>query len=70
MPTVPASLKTPVSSATFGQRHQAAPGPAGLVIVNPPYGARIGDEKRLRSLYGSLGKVLTSRVSAAGASGL
>jgi putative N6-adenine-specific DNA methylase len=38
-------------------------GPAGLVIVNPPYGARIGDEKRLRSLYGSLGKVLMSRFS-------
>lgn len=36
-------------------------GPAGLVIVNPPYGARIGDEKRLRSLYGSLGKVLLNR---------
>ncbi len=36
-------------------------GPAGLVIVNPPYGARIGDEKRLRSLYGSLGKALMSR---------
>lgn len=36
---------------------------AGLVIVNPPYGARIGDEKRLRSLYGSLGKVLMSRFS-------
>lgn len=36
-------------------------GPAGLVIVNPPYGARIGDEKRLRSLYGSLGKTLMSR---------
>ncbi|WP_300069898.1 class I SAM-dependent RNA methyltransferase [uncultured Ruegeria sp.] len=38
-------------------------GKAGLVIVNPPYGARIGDEKRLRSLYGSLGKVLMSRFS-------
>lgn len=37
------------------------PGQAGLVIVNPPYGARIGDEKRLRSLYGSFGKVLLSR---------
>ncbi len=37
------------------------PGPAGLVIVNPPYGARIGDEKRLRSLYGSLGKTLMNR---------
>ncbi len=37
------------------------PGPAGLVIVNPPYGGRIGDEKRLRSLYGSLGKTLINR---------
>lgn len=36
-------------------------GAEGLVIVNPPYGARIGDEKRLRSLYGSFGKVLMSR---------
>ena len=35
----------------------------GLVIVNPPYGARIGDEKRLRSLYGSLGKTLLARFS-------
>ncbi|WP_282169514.1 THUMP domain-containing class I SAM-dependent RNA methyltransferase [Ruegeria atlantica] len=34
---------------------------AGLVIVNPPYGARIGDEKRLRSVYGSLGKVLQTK---------
>ncbi|MEM9127242.1 MAG: class I SAM-dependent RNA methyltransferase [Pseudomonadota bacterium] len=33
----------------------------GLVIVNPPYGTRIGDEKRLRSLYGSLGKTLKER---------
>ncbi len=37
------------------------PGPSGLVIANPPYGGRIGDEKRLRSLYGSLGKVLMER---------
>ncbi|NOD94675.1 class I SAM-dependent RNA methyltransferase [Ruegeria sp. HKCCD4884] len=36
-------------------------GPKGLVIVNPPYGARIGDEKRLRSVYGAMGKALMSR---------
>ncbi|WP_170330337.1 THUMP domain-containing class I SAM-dependent RNA methyltransferase [Ruegeria arenilitoris] len=42
---------------------KAPVGPAGLIIVNPPYGARIGDEKRLRSLYGSLGKVLMTRFS-------
>ncbi len=40
---------------------KAPEGPSGLVIVNPPYGGRIGDEKRLRSLYGSMGKVLMSR---------
>ncbi|TMV06999.1 class I SAM-dependent RNA methyltransferase [Ruegeria sediminis] len=42
---------------------KAPDGPPGLVIVNPPYGGRIGDEKRLRSLYGSLGKVLLERFS-------
>lgn len=36
-------------------------GPPGLVMVNPPYGARIGDRKLLFSLYGALGKVLTER---------
>ena len=36
-------------------------GPPGLVIVNPPYGERIGNRKLLFSLYGALGKTLTSR---------
>lgn len=33
-------------------------GPPGLVIVNPPYGARIGERPLLRSLYAALGKTL------------
>lgn len=33
-------------------------GPKGLLIVNPPYGARIGDKKLLFALYGALGKTL------------
>lgn len=33
-------------------------GPPGLVIVNPPYGARIGNRKLLFALYGALGKTL------------
>lgn len=37
--------------------------PAGLVIVNPPYGARIGNKKLLYGLYGALGKTLTERFS-------
>jgi putative N6-adenine-specific DNA methylase len=38
-------------------------GPPGLVIVNPPYGARIGDRKPLFGLYGAVGKVLRERFS-------
>ncbi|WP_299356891.1 class I SAM-dependent RNA methyltransferase [uncultured Shimia sp.] len=38
-------------------------GPPGLVITNPPYGARIGNKKALFSLYGALGKTLRSRFS-------
>ena len=36
-------------------------GPPGLVMVNPPYGGRIGSKKLLYGLYGSLGKVLKER---------
>ena len=40
----------------------AAPeGPPGLVIVNPPYGARIGDKKKLLPLYRALGQPLLTR---------
>ncbi|MEO0378729.1 MAG: class I SAM-dependent RNA methyltransferase [Pseudomonadota bacterium] len=38
-------------------------GPPGLVIVNPPYGARIGDKKALYPVYGRLGQVLNERFS-------
>jgi putative N6-adenine-specific DNA methylase len=38
-------------------------GPAGLVIVNPPYGTRIGDKKPLFALHGALGKTLLARFS-------
>lgn len=48
--------------------HQAAisdltppDGPKGLVIINPPYGGRIGNRKLLFSLYGSMGEVLMTR---------
>ncbi|TDQ80861.1 putative N6-adenine-specific DNA methylase [Dongia mobilis] len=36
-------------------------GKPGLVIVNPPYGARLGDKKRLYGLYRSLGDTLRAR---------
>ena len=36
-------------------------GPPGLVMINPPYGARIGNRKLLFGLYASLGEVLQAR---------
>lgn len=39
----------------------APSGPPGLVIVNPPYGDRIGDKNRLQSLYHALGQTLLNR---------
>lgn len=37
------------------------PGPPGLVLVNPPYGNRLGDRRELLPLYQSLGQVLLRR---------
>ena len=50
---------------SVAQAGEATPpeGPAGLVIVNPPYGARIGDKKSLYPVYGRLGQVLAERFS-------
>jgi putative N6-adenine-specific DNA methylase len=36
-------------------------GPPGLVIVNPPYGSRMGEGTDLAPLYRALGQVLMSR---------
>lgn len=40
---------------------QRPEGPAGLVIANPPYGARIGNPKLLYALYGTFGQALRER---------
>ena len=36
-------------------------GPPGLVIVNPPYGSRIGEKRSLFGLYAATGRVLAER---------
>jgi putative N6-adenine-specific DNA methylase len=36
-------------------------GPPGLLIVNPPYGERIGDAARIGALYRALGQTLQNR---------
>jgi putative N6-adenine-specific DNA methylase len=57
-----------VTDFTVFQHHAVSnitppPGPPGLVIVNPPYGTRIGDKKPLVALYATLGKTLLTRFS-------
>jgi putative N6-adenine-specific DNA methylase len=36
-------------------------GPPGVIVCNPPYGERIGEQKELRGLYRTLGEVLRQR---------
>ncbi|WP_333711878.1 THUMP domain-containing class I SAM-dependent RNA methyltransferase [Yoonia sp.] len=38
-------------------------GPPGLVICNPPYGARIGNQKMLFGVYAGLGRMLADQFS-------
>ncbi len=40
---------------------QTPPGPPGLVIVNPPYGERLGDGEDLAPTYEALGDLLKTR---------
>lgn len=43
-------------------RHFQPPdGPPGVILCNPPYGERIGEEKELIALYRTLGEVLRER---------
>ena len=39
----------------------APDGPPGLVIVNPPYGTRLGESAHLKPLYRALGQTLLAR---------
>lgn len=40
---------------------QPPEGLPGVIVCNPPYGERIGDEKELKSLYRTLGEVIRTR---------
>ncbi|NNU81394.1 class I SAM-dependent RNA methyltransferase [Halovulum dunhuangense] len=42
---------------------QRPEGPPGLVMVNPPYGDRIGQRHMLHAVYGALGRTLLERFS-------
>ena len=58
---VAAFLRQPISD--FAPPEDVRAGPPGLVIVNPPYGERIGEAGDLRALYAVLGRVLRERFS-------
>jgi putative N6-adenine-specific DNA methylase len=40
---------------------QPPDGPSGVILCNPPYGERIGEERDLLALYGALGTTLRER---------
>ena len=55
-----------VSDMTEFRQHSISdlvppPGSPGLVVINPPYGDRIGEKKRLLALYRAMGEMLKSR---------
>ena len=52
-----------ITSFNMHPLQEAVPpeGPKGLVMINPPYGARIGTKKILYSVYAALGTVLKTR---------
>lgn len=56
-----------VSAITTFQQHSVSDitppegGPSGLVMVNPPYGTRVGDKTKLHTLYAALGQTLLTR---------
>lgn len=53
---------TRFAQCTIGDIAPPPEGPPGLVIVNPPYGARLGDKQALAPLYRALGQTLLARL--------
>jgi putative N6-adenine-specific DNA methylase len=39
-----------------------AEGEGGLLVSNPPYGVRVGEERGLRDLYATIGRLATQRL--------
>ena len=52
---------TEFSHQSISDLHPPQNATPGLVIINPPYGTRIGNKKPLFSLYGTMGDVLRTR---------
>jgi putative N6-adenine-specific DNA methylase len=56
-----AGLAEHVSIARAELDEIVAPPGRGLLIMNPPYGRRVGDPRQLRKLYANVGRVLRAR---------
>lgn len=52
------SRKISIQPRSLSQFRPDKPGTSGLVVVNPPYGERLGNVTELRHLYGQLGDTL------------
>jgi putative N6-adenine-specific DNA methylase len=50
-----------VSLRTCDVLEVTPPGPVGLIVINPPYGLRLGDDAALQALYPKLGDLLKRR---------
>ena len=46
-----------------GRDFTPSPGPPGILVCNPPYGARLGEGEDLETLYADLGRMLKNRCS-------
>ena len=44
-------------------REVEPPADPGLIVLNPPYGKRVAEQKKLHPIYGSIGKALRERFS-------
>jgi putative N6-adenine-specific DNA methylase len=56
-----AGLAEHVKLARADVREVAAPAPAGVLVTNPPYGVRVGEDAGLAAFYPQLGDALKAR---------
>ncbi len=56
-----AGLTEAIQLAQADVLHLAPPAPEGILISNPPYGVRLGDQATLAEFYGQFGSVLKQR---------
>ncbi|HZD61122.1 MAG TPA: THUMP domain-containing protein [Anaerolineae bacterium] len=56
-----ATVSDPITFAVSDFRELTPPPNHGIVVMNPPYGERLGEKKKLESLYKTIGDVFKKR---------